>query len=44
MKKKIAYLLAKITKRLYPVQRTVFENEDLYKPMVCGKAYSISKK
>lgn len=44
MKKKIAYLLVKIAKLLYPVQRTVFEQEDLYKPMVCGKAFSISKK
>lgn len=44
MKKKIAILLFKLARKLYPTSVTVFEQRDIYEPKVCGKAYSIDKK
>lgn len=40
MKKKIAIWLFKLSRRLYPIRVTVFEQIE---PKVCAKAYSIDK-
>lgn len=44
MKKKIAILLFKIARKLYPISVTVFEKKEIYEPKICAKAYSIDKK
>jgi hypothetical protein len=41
MKKKIAIWLFKLSRRLYPISVTVFEQKEVLEPKVCAKAYSI---
>lgn len=44
MKKKIAIWLFKMSRKLYPINVTVFEQQEVYEPKICRKAYSIDKK
>lgn len=44
MKKKIAIWLFKLSRKFYPTNATVFEQEEVYEPKICAKAYSIDKK
>lgn len=44
MKKKIAIWLYKLSRKLYPTNATIFEQEEVYEPKICAKAYSIDKK
>lgn len=43
MKKKIAYWLVGIARLLYPIHINVFSHKNVYKPMVCGRAYRVNK-
>ena len=43
MKKKVAIWLFKLARKIYPIPVTVFEQEDVYEPKICAKAYSIDK-
>ena len=43
MKKKIAIGLFKLSRKLYPTNATVFEQDEVYEPKICAKAYSIDK-
>lgn len=43
MKKKIAIWLFKLSRKLYPVNITVFEQQEVYEPKILAKAYSIDK-